>query len=85
MSKTWTEATGVLEPQALDRNYLFDHASGTGPFKLVSATLDGTVVLARNPDWWGLEDSLTTSTGSSILGSATIVRVPRPCCGVSRI
>jgi peptide/nickel transport system substrate-binding protein len=56
MSKTWTAATGVLEPQALDRNYLFDHASGTGPFKLVSATLDGTVVLARNPDWWGLEE-----------------------------
>ena len=56
MSKTWTESTGVVEPQALDRNYLFDHASGTGPFKLISATLDGTVVLARNPHWWGLKE-----------------------------
>jgi peptide/nickel transport system substrate-binding protein len=56
MSKTWTEATGVLEPQALDHNYLFDHASGTGPFQLISATPDGTVVLARNPDWWGLKE-----------------------------
>ena len=56
MSKSWTEATGVLEPQALDQNYLFDHANGTGPFKLISATLDGTVALARNPDWWGLKE-----------------------------
>ena len=85
MSKTWTEAAGVIEPQALDRNYLFDHASGTGPFKLVSATLDGTVVLARNPIGGASRNSLTTSTGSSILGSATSARVPRRCCAASRI
>jgi peptide/nickel transport system substrate-binding protein len=60
MSKTWAEAHGVTAPadfRAGEHTYATEHANGTGPFILEEFEPDGLVVMAHNPDWWGLESS----------------------------
>jgi peptide/nickel transport system substrate-binding protein len=57
MSKRWAEQHDALLPAAYDdsvTSYVESHASGTGPFKLVSFVPYVGTVMARNAEWWGL-------------------------------
>jgi peptide/nickel transport system substrate-binding protein len=58
MSKSWAEAHDARVPvnvSAGEENYASRHANGTGPFILKEFEPNGRVVMARNPNWWGLE------------------------------
>jgi peptide/nickel transport system substrate-binding protein len=58
MSKSWAEAHDARVPvnvSAGQENYASRHANGTGPFILKEFEPNGRVVMARNPNWWGLE------------------------------
>ena len=58
MSKTWAQSHGAGLPADFDageQTHATVNANGTGPFELQEFTPPDHVVLARNPDWWGLE------------------------------
>ena len=58
MSKLWATAHDALVPvnvSAGEENYASRHANGTGPFVLKEFEPNGRIVMARNPDWWGLK------------------------------
>jgi peptide/nickel transport system substrate-binding protein len=59
MSKRWAEQHHALLPTAYGGpvDYAERHANGTGPFKLVSFEPDGGAAMARNAEWWGLDQN----------------------------
>ncbi|MBC7991994.1 MAG: ABC transporter substrate-binding protein [Rhizobacter sp.] len=59
MSKTWAEknkATKPIDFKNKEEGYASFHASGTGPFMLVSRQPDVKTVYKRNTAWWGKFD-----------------------------
>src|SRR3984885_1644560 len=57
MSKAWCEAhntTSAATQEGLE-NYATRNANGTGPFMLQDRQPTVRTVLAKNPNWWGLE------------------------------
>jgi len=57
MSKAWCEAhntTSAATHEGLE-NYATRNANGTGPFMLQDRQPTVRTVLAKNPNWWGLE------------------------------
>ncbi|HEX6259877.1 MAG TPA: ABC transporter substrate-binding protein, partial [Woeseiaceae bacterium] len=58
MPKMWAKAHGADLPADFDageQTLVTIQANGTGPFQLHEFTPPDHAVLARNPDWWGLE------------------------------
>ena len=56
MSRAWSAAHGVVEPQnynARQETYAVRNTNGTGPYKLKSYESDVRTTLVANPDWWG--------------------------------
>lgn len=56
MSKAWSAAHDVLEPQnynAKQETYAVRNTNGTGPYQLKSYESDVRSVLVANPHWWG--------------------------------
>ncbi len=49
-SKAWFEETGTRLDESTDRPFL-----GTGPYVLESVDMGRSVILARDPDWWGAD------------------------------
>jgi peptide/nickel transport system substrate-binding protein len=59
MSAHWAEQHDALVPanvSAGEERYASRHANGTGPFILKDFEANGPIVMARNPDWWGLKE-----------------------------
>ncbi|WP_424992614.1 ABC transporter substrate-binding protein [Oceaniradius stylonematis] len=59
MDKGWAEENNVTEPAEFDdgeETYAVRNANGTGAFKLVSREPDTKTVLARNDDYWGIDE-----------------------------
>jgi len=57
---TWAYCPGV-EP-GVHNTYIDSHMCGTGPFKFVEWTPLTRIVLDRNPDYWGLSDTINDWT-----------------------
>ncbi len=60
MDKGWAEKHDVTTPQDFaggEETFATRNANGTGPFKLVRRDPGVRTELAKNPDWWGLEDN----------------------------
>lgn len=59
MDKGWAEANDVTKPQDFEggeENYAVRNANGTGAFRLVSREPDTRTVLAKNEDYWGIDE-----------------------------
>jgi peptide/nickel transport system substrate-binding protein len=56
MSRDWAKRHGVSDATVYNRDqgtYAHDHANGTGPLTLEEHASGRTIVLVRNPRWWG--------------------------------
>jgi peptide/nickel transport system substrate-binding protein len=74
MSKAWSAAHGVLEPQnynARQETYAVRNANGTGPYRLKSYESDARAVLVANPDWWGKRGNVDEAVYVVIQSDAT--------------
>jgi peptide/nickel transport system substrate-binding protein len=74
MSKTWSTAHGVLEPQnynAKQETYAVRNANGTGPYTLKAYESDVRSVLVANPQWWGQRGNVDEATYVVIQSDAT--------------
>src|SRR5437762_2912431 len=74
MSKAWSMAHGVVEPQnynAKQETYAVRTTNGTGPYKLKSYESDVRTVLVANPDWWGRRGNVDEATYVVIQSDAT--------------
>jgi peptide/nickel transport system substrate-binding protein len=60
MSKKWSEANKVAEPQdftSKEPTFAARNAMGTGPFRLVSFEPGVKTVHRKNADWWGIKEN----------------------------
>jgi len=74
MSKAWSTAHGVVEPQnynAKQETYAVRNTNGTGPYKLKSYESDVRTVLVANPDWWGRRGNVDEAIYVVIQSDAT--------------
>ncbi|TMG89281.1 MAG: ABC transporter substrate-binding protein, partial [Betaproteobacteria bacterium] len=74
MSKAWSAAHGVVEPQnynARQETYAVRNANGTGPYRLKSYESDTRTVLVANPDWWGKRGNVDEAVYVVIQSDAT--------------
>src|SRR6266513_594855 len=74
MSKAWSAAHGVLEPQnynARQETYAVRNANGTGPYKLKSYESDAKTVLVAHPEWWGQRGNVDEAVYVVIQSDAT--------------
>ncbi|HEX8010924.1 MAG TPA: ABC transporter substrate-binding protein [Casimicrobiaceae bacterium] len=74
MSKAWSAAHGVMEPQnynARQETYAVRNANGTGPYKLKSYESDVRTVLVANRDWWGRRGNVDEAIYTVIQSDAT--------------
>ena len=74
MSRAWSAAHGVLEPQnynAKQETYAVRNTNGTGPYKLKSYESDNRTVLVANPDWWGKRGNVDEAIYVVIQSDAT--------------
>ena len=74
MSRVWSAAHGVLEPQnynAKQETYAVRNTNGTGPYKLKSYESDNRTVLVANPDWWGKRGNVDEAIYVVIQNDAT--------------
>ncbi|UFN47659.1 ABC transporter substrate-binding protein [Roseomonas sp. OT10] len=75
MDKGWSEArnaTAASNLSAREENAAGRSANGTGPFRVVSRTVDGPTVLEAFPGWWDKPvHNLTTVTFQPIRSAAT--------------
>jgi len=74
MSKAWSEAHGVMEPQnynAKQETYAVRNTNGTGPYMLKSYESDTRTVLAANPSWWGKRGNVDEAIYLVIQSDAT--------------
>jgi peptide/nickel transport system substrate-binding protein len=74
MSKAWSMAHGVVEPQnynAKQETYAVRNANGTGPYKLKSYESDVRTILVANPDWWGRRGNVDEAIYVVIQSDAT--------------
>ncbi len=74
MSKAWSMAHGVVEPQnynAKQETYAVRNTNGTGPYKLKSYESDVRTVLVANPDWWGRRGNVDEAIYVVIQSDAT--------------
>ena len=74
MSKAWSTAHGVTEPQNYDakqETYAVRHAIGTGPYILKSYESDARTVLVANPQWWGQRGNVDEAIYVVIQSDAT--------------
>ena len=74
MSKAWSAAHGVLEPQnynARQETYAVRNTNGTGPYKLKSYESDVRAVLVANPSWWGKRGNVDEAIYVVIQSDAT--------------
>ena len=74
MSKAWSAAHGVLEPQnynAKQETYAVRNTNGTGPYKLKSYESDVRAVLVANPSWWGKRGNVDEAIYVVIQSDAT--------------
>ena len=74
MSKAWSMAHGVVEPQnynAKQETYAVRNTNGTGPYKLKSYESDVRTILVANPDWWGRRGNVDEAIYVVIQSDAT--------------
>jgi len=74
MSRPWSAAHGVLEPQnynAKQETYAVRNANGTGPYRLKSYESDTRTVLVANPGWWGRRGNVDEAIYVVIQSDAT--------------
>jgi peptide/nickel transport system substrate-binding protein len=74
MSKAWSAAHGVLEPQnynAKQETYAVRNTNGTGPYVLKSYESDVRSVLVANPSWWGQRGNVDEAIYVVIQSDAT--------------
>ena len=74
MSKAWSAAHGVMEPQnynARQETYAVRNANGTGPYRLKSYESDARTVLVANPYWWGRRGNVDEAIYEVIQSDAT--------------
>ena len=74
MSKAWSMAHGVVEPQnynAKQETYAVRNTNGTGPYKLKSYESDVRTILVANPDWWGRRGNVDEAVYVVIQSDAT--------------
>jgi peptide/nickel transport system substrate-binding protein len=74
MSKAWSAAHGVVEPQnynARQETYAVRNTNGTGPYKLKSYESDVRTVLVANPGWWGRRGNVDEAIYVVIQSDAT--------------
>jgi len=74
MSKAWSMAHGVVEPQnynAKQETYAVRNTNGTGPYKLKSYEADVRTVLVANPGWWGRRGNVDEAIYVVIQSDAT--------------
>jgi peptide/nickel transport system substrate-binding protein len=74
MSKAWSAAHDVLEPQnynAKQETYAVRSANGTGPYQLKSYESDVRSVLVANPHWWGQRGNVDEAIYLVIQSDAT--------------
>lgn len=74
MSKAWSAAHSVLEPQnynARQETYAVRNANGTGPYRLKTYESDAQTVLIANPDWWGKRGNVDEAIYVVIQSDAT--------------
>ncbi len=74
MSKAWSAAHAVLEPQnynAKQETYAVRNTNGTGPYQLKSYESDVRCVLVANPHWWGQHGNVDEAIYVVIQSDAT--------------
>ena len=74
MSRAWSAAHGVVEPQnynARQETYAVRNTNGTGPYKLKSYESDVRTTLVANPDWWGRRGNVDEAIYVVIQSDAT--------------
>jgi len=74
MSKAWSTAHGVVEPQnynAKQETYAVRNTNGTGPYMLKSYESDTKTVLLANPSWWGKRGNVDQAVYVVIQSDAT--------------
>ena len=74
MSKGWSAAHGVMEPQNYNANqetFAVRNTNGTGPYQLKSYESDNRTVLVANPYWWGERGNVDEAVYVVIQSDAT--------------